>query len=63
MIWKDTGGHVTGPLVPLTTLQNTSIADWIVITCLRFGASIPTAYRVAALFVEGIDREDDHART
>jgi hypothetical protein len=31
-------------------------ADWVVATCLRFGASVPTAYQVAAAFVAGLGR-------
>ncbi|HEU4731733.1 MAG TPA: hypothetical protein VFT22_27745 [Kofleriaceae bacterium] len=33
------------------------IADWIVETCLTFGASVTTAYRVAALFLEALENE------
>lgn len=33
------------------------LGDWVVETCLLFGASATTAYKVAALMVEGIDRE------
>ena len=31
-------------------------ADWIVSLCLAFGASVSTAYKVAGLFIEGINQ-------
>lgn len=30
------------------------IAEWVRDTCLFFGTTVETAYRVAALFVEGL---------
>jgi hypothetical protein len=33
------------------------IAAWVAQMCLMFGSSPHTAYTVAGLFVEGIDRE------
>jgi hypothetical protein len=33
-----------------------AIADWVVETCLRFGATVPTSYQVAGLFVQGLAR-------
>lgn len=32
------------------------IADWICKTCLLFGASPSTAYKVAGAFVEGLEK-------
>jgi hypothetical protein len=30
------------------------LAEWVVTTCLQFGASVATAYQVAGLFIKGI---------
>lgn len=32
------------------------VACWVVSICLTFGCSVPTAYRVAAEFVAGVER-------
>jgi hypothetical protein len=37
-----------------TALTDRELCDWIVETCLRFGASIHTAYIVAGLFIKGV---------
>lgn len=34
-----------------------SIAEWLVNTCLLFGSTVGTAYKVAGLFIEGIEIE------
>jgi len=31
-------------------------AKWVVATCLTFGTTVSTAYKVAGLFVEGLER-------
>ena len=33
------------------------IAEWVCNTCLMFGASTSTAYKVAATFVEGLEKQ------
>lgn len=33
------------------------VLDWLIGTCLTFGASIGTAYQVAGLFASGLDRD------
>lgn len=33
------------------------LAEWICKTCLLFGASPSTAYKVASVFVEGLENE------
>jgi hypothetical protein len=38
----------------LSRERQIEIADWIVDTCITFGASVTTAYRVAALFIEAV---------
>ena len=35
-------------------MSERDLAAWIVQTCLLFGASVPTAHKVAAMFVEGL---------
>ena len=35
-------------------MSDREICDWIVETCLTFGAATHTAYKVAGLFIEGI---------
>lgn len=35
-------------------LSEREIAEWVVETCLTFGATTYTAYKVAGLFVEGL---------
>jgi hypothetical protein len=37
-------------------MTNKELADWVVATCLIFGASVATAYQVAGLFVEAVRR-------
>lgn len=32
-------------------------AEWLVATCLLFGCSVGTAYKVTAIFIEGIEHE------
>lgn len=34
------------------------LADWVVDTSLAFGASVNTAYKVAALFIEALENEE-----
>lgn len=41
-------------MADLTKPSEKEMAEWVVKTCLLFGASIKTAYKVAGLFVEGI---------
>jgi hypothetical protein len=36
------------------------IAKWVVQSCLLFEASIPTAYNVAAVFVKGLQDEQNN---
>ncbi len=31
------------------------LGDWVISTCLLFGAELSTAYKVAAAFVEGLE--------
>lgn len=31
-------------------------AKWVVVTCLTYGTSVSTAYKVAGLFIEGLER-------
>lgn len=33
------------------------LAEWVVTTCLMFGASVGTAYKVAGLFIEGLEND------
>lgn len=44
--------------LPVARLTDREIAEWIVNTCVTFGAGIHTAYKVAGLFIEGIARPD-----
>jgi len=39
--------------VPLA-IDERDLADWVVRTCLMYGASVITAHKVAALFIEGL---------
>jgi hypothetical protein len=41
----------------MTTSETAVIAEWVVTTCLWFGASVYTAYIVAGLFVQGLEQE------
>jgi hypothetical protein len=41
----------------MTRERAIEIADWIVDTCLTFGTSVVTAYKVAALFIEALENE------
>jgi hypothetical protein len=40
-----------------------ALAEWVKDTCLLFGTTVETAYRVAAMFVEGLKHnlENTHA--
>jgi hypothetical protein len=38
---------------PLPSTER-ALAEWIKDTCLLFGTTVETAYRVAALFIEGL---------
>ena len=40
-----------------------ALAEWVRDTCLLFGTTVETAYRVAAMFIEGLkyDLEKTHA--
>lgn len=44
------------PINELSTSKD--IAEWVVRTCEMFGTTIATAYRVAGLFVQGLNRDD-----
>ena len=35
-------------------MSDKELADWVVATCLIFGATVATAYQVAGLFVRGV---------
>jgi hypothetical protein len=35
-------------------ISDRQLAEWVVTTCLLFGASVATAYQVAGLFVRGV---------
>jgi hypothetical protein len=35
-------------------MTDREICDWVVETCIKFGAGLPTAYMVASLFIRGI---------
>lgn len=50
----------TLPTAPSETrrLTEREVAEWVVNTCVTFGASVHTAYKVAGLFIEGIARPD-----
>lgn len=41
----------------LDTAELNKWAKWVVETCLTFGTSVSTAYKVAGLFVEGLERD------
>lgn len=41
---------------PIEQMTLAEIAEWVKVTCLMFGASPATAYKVAGLFVEGLER-------
>ncbi len=34
-------------------MSDKELAEWVVATCLMFGASVATAYQIAGLFVQG----------
>lgn len=34
-------------------------ATWVVATCLTFGSSVSTAYKVAGLFIEGLEQVNE----
>ncbi len=38
-------------------MSEIAMANWIRDICLEFGATVSTAYKVAGLFVEGLERE------
>jgi hypothetical protein len=44
--------------VNLHRISDVELAEWVVATCLLFGASVGTAYQVAGLFVEGVRQSD-----
>jgi hypothetical protein len=48
---------MAGPWVDLDEHGRKVVLDWLIGTCLAFGASIGTAYQVAGLFAAGLDRE------
>lgn len=48
---------VVGPWVEMDDSARKVVLDWLIGTCLTFGASIGTAYQVAGLFAAGLDRE------
>lgn len=37
-------------------MTDRDLADWVVTTCLLYGSSVATAYRVAGLFVGGVNQ-------
>lgn len=39
----------------MTRDKQIELADWIVDTCLTFGASVNTAFMVASLFIEALE--------
>ena len=38
-------------------MSDRDICEWVVNTCLSFGTSLATAYKVAGLFIEGLRAE------
>ena len=50
---------------PLTAWDSSRIsqAEWVVATCLHFGASPATAYKVAGLFLDAIEAPSSPRRT
>ena len=41
----------------MSRARKIEIADWIVETCLTFGTSVTTAFKVAALFIEALEND------
>lgn len=41
------------------TLDDAAWAEWVKDTCLLFGTTVETAYRVAAMFIEGLKHESE----
>ena len=41
---------------PIEEMTLAELAEWVKMTCLMFGASPATAYKVAGTFVEGLER-------
>jgi hypothetical protein len=39
-------------------LEDEQLAEWVVTTCLMFGATVATAYQVAGLFMQALDAEE-----
>lgn len=54
---------MAGPWADLDEQGRKIVLDWLIGTCLTFGASIGTAYQVAGLFAAGLDREASDARS
>ena len=40
---------------PIDSMRDPAIADWVVLTCIRFGTTVATAYQVAGLFLKAIE--------
>ena len=52
--WKQDSVEVA----PTTAMTHAEIAHAIQVICEAFGASVPTQFKVAGLFVEGLAKED-----
>ncbi len=44
------------PATPDPKIDDKTLAEWVVNTCLAFGATVATAYQVAGLFILGVRR-------
>lgn len=42
----------------LEEMSYEELATWIVSQCLIFGSQVSTAYKVAAVFIEGLERHE-----
>lgn len=41
-------------------VTDADLAEWVKDTCLLFGTTVETAYKVAALFIEGLKNSGEH---
>lgn len=51
------------PVKKIEEMTLEEIADWVCKTCLMFGTSPATAYKVAGTFVAGLEKQNDTRRT
>lgn len=54
--WKQESAKIA----PTKAMTHAEIAHAIQVICEAFGASVPTQFKVAGLFVEGLAKSEEH---